>query len=259
MCNALVGWFGDLFRTFSGLVLFDGMALAAAAALAWCQRRGALRDGWLWGALAGVGVLYALARIAGLAGLARGIGLVGLAAWIPALLSSARKKPYGAWGWGNMLAVAATATALFAIGGPLPPDQTLSIELILGWLHWPLAFVMGVPAPDCLTVGRFLGEKLILTEFTAYLDLSFYLGAVARGEAMALDPRSLVILSYALCGFANVASVGILMGGLTPLAPSRRHEIARLGAKALVGGALATFMTACVAGAFYSGRSMLGL
>src|SRR5204862_1801783 len=102
------------------------------------------------------------------------------------------------------------------------------------------------------------GEKLVLTEFTAYLNLSSYLGAASRGEVPALDPRSIVILSYALCGFANLASIGIQIGGLVPLAPSRRHDIARLGFKAMVGGALATFMIACIAGIFYDPLSTIG-
>jgi CNT family concentrative nucleoside transporter len=118
---------------------------------------------------------------------------------------------------------------------------------------------MGVPAQDCLTVGKLLGEKLVLTEFAAYVDLSGILGAAAHGQGPSLDPRSIVIVSYALCGFANVASVGIQIGGIAPLAPSRRHDIARLGFKAMVGGALATFMIACVAGVFYHGAGTLGL
>jgi CNT family concentrative nucleoside transporter len=118
---------------------------------------------------------------------------------------------------------------------------------------------MGVPPQDCLVVGKLLGEKLIKTEFVAYLDLSNLLAAAARGETAPLDPRSLFILSYALCGFANVASIGIQIGGISPLAPSRRHEIAKLGFKAMVGGALATFLIACVAGTFYNGRHSLGV
>ena len=155
-------------------------------------------------------------------------------------------------------AIAVAANLAYFVWGPLGGSTSLSLQLVLGWLHWPVAFVMGVPAQDCLAVGKLLGEKLILTEFGAYLDLANQLAAVARGEIPALDPRSLVIVSYALCGFANVASIGIQIGGIAPLAPNRRHEIARLGFKAMVGGALATFMIACVAGVFYSGRSMLG-
>jgi concentrative nucleoside transporter, CNT family len=133
----------------------------------------------------------------------------------------------------------------------------LSMQLVLGWLHWPLAFIMGVPAQDCLAVAKLLGEKLVLTEFVAYLDLANLLGMASRGEAPMLDGRSIVILTYALCGFANFASIGIQIGGMSPLAPSRRQDIARLGFKSMVGGALATFMIACVAGVFYGGQSTL--
>ena len=83
--------------------------------------------------------------------------------------------------------------------------------------------------------------------------------AALLASGATLDPRSIVILSYALCGFANFASIAIQIGGIAPLAPSRRHDIARLGFKAMVGGALATYMIACVAGTFYTGRSMLGI
>ena len=143
--------------------------------------------------------------------------------------------------------------------GPLAADTQLSLQGILGFVHWPVAWAMGVPARDCMTVGRLLGEKLILTEFVAYSDLATYLGSVGRGEVPALDPRSIVIVSYALSGFSNFASIAIQIGGIAPLAPSRRGDIARLGLKAMIGGALASYMLASVAGAFYSGSSMLGI
>jgi CNT family concentrative nucleoside transporter len=117
---------------------------------------------------------------------------------------------------------------------------------------------MGTPIQDCMVVGRLLGEKLVLTEFVAYADLSAYLSAASRGESPALDPRSIVIVSYALSGFSNFASIAIQIGGIAPLAPARRHDIARLGLKAMIGGALASYMLASVAGAFYTGSSMLG-
>lgn len=150
--------------------------------------------------------------------------------------------------------VAMIAMVNYGIGraGALVGRPDLTLQMILGWVHAPIALVMGVPWEDCVTVGRFLGEKLILTEFIAYLDLAKHL------DTSAMDPRSIVILTYALCGFSNFASIGIQIGGISPLAPSRRHEIARLGFKAMVAGALATFMIACVAGTFYTGRSMLG-
>jgi CNT family concentrative nucleoside transporter len=118
---------------------------------------------------------------------------------------------------------------------------------------------MGTPIKDCLVVGRLLGEKLVLTEFVAYADLAGYLGSIGRGEAAPLDARSIVIVSYALSGFANFVSIAIQIGGIAPLAPSRRQDIARLGLKAMVGGALASYALACVAGMFYTGNSMLGI
>ena len=92
--------------------------------------------------------------------------------------------------------------------------------------------------------SRLLGEKLVLTEFVAYSDLAGHLAAISRGEAMPMDPRSIVIVSYALSGFSNFASIAIQIGGIAPLAPSRRGDIARLGLKAMVGGALASYMLA---------------
>jgi concentrative nucleoside transporter, CNT family len=259
LVNAGVGRFGALFHDAAGVVTFDAMVAAAVGVLLWMRRRGLPGDTTLWTALAAIVVVHAgMAKVGG-PGAARAVTLVLGAAWLTALLVSARKRPYGPRVEASLVGLAAAATIGFAIWGPLSPAQPLTLQTLLGWLHWPIAFVMGVPAADCLVVGRFLGEKLILTEFTAYLNLSAYLGAAARGEVPTLDPRSIVILSYALCGFANLASVGVQIGGIAPLAPSRRSELARLGFKAMVGGALATFMIACVAGTFYSGRSMLGL
>src|SRR4029077_49143 len=115
------------------------------------------------------------------------------------------------------------------------------------------------PARDCAYVGRLLGEKLVLTEFVAYADLGGHPAAAVRVEVRALDPRSILIVSYALSGFANFASIAVQIGGIAPLPPSRRHDIARLGLKAMIGGALASYLLASVAGAFYSGTSMLGI
>jgi CNT family concentrative nucleoside transporter len=98
----------------------------------------------------------------------------------------------------------------------------------------------------------------VLTEFVAYADLGAYLGAASRGEVPALDPRSVVLASYALSGFSNFASIAIQIGGISPMAPSRRKDIAALGLKAMIGGALASYALASVAGVFYNGTSMLG-
>ncbi len=116
----------------------------------------------------------------------------------------------------------------------------LSLERILGWAFAPLAWVMGVEGKDAQLVGMLLGKKTVLNEFLAYSDL------VQLKDQ--LSPRSLVIATYALCGFANFGSIAIQIGGISTLVPSRRQDFARLGPRAMVGGALATFLTATVAG-----------
>jgi CNT family concentrative nucleoside transporter len=118
----------------------------------------------------------------------------------------------------------------------------LTLQRVLGALLAPLAWLMGVPWEDAASVGALLGVKTVLNEFLAYRDLA---DLVAAG---ALAPRSAVIASYALCGFANFGSLAILLGGLGGLVPNRRAEIARLGLRSILSGSLATFMTACVAG-----------
>jgi CNT family concentrative nucleoside transporter len=122
--------------------------------------------------------------------------------------------------------------------------EPLTIQDILGWLFWPLAFLIGVPVAECTTVATLLGEKIVLTEFIAYLHLSEQLSAGVAD----LSARTLVIVSYALCGFANFGSIGIQLGGIGGIAPKRRHDLARLGLRAMFGGLLASLMTAAVAG-----------
>lgn len=122
--------------------------------------------------------------------------------------------------------------------------ESLTIQGILGWIFWPFAFLIGVPVAECATVATLLGEKVVLTEFIAYLHLSEQLSA----GATSLSPRTLVIVSYALCGFANFGSIGIQLGGIGGIAPERRHDLARLGLRAMFGGLLASLMTAAVAG-----------
>jgi CNT family concentrative nucleoside transporter len=99
---------------------------------------------------------------------------------------------------------------------------------------------MGVPWKDCQTVGAILGERIILNEFVGYLKLS------QLGDT--LDPRSRVLTTYALCGFANFGSVAIQIGGIGALVPSRRKDLAQVGIKAMVGGLFACYMTGCVVG-----------
>jgi CNT family concentrative nucleoside transporter len=122
--------------------------------------------------------------------------------------------------------------------------EPLTLQQILGWIFWPFAFLIGVPVAECATVGTLLGEKLVLTEFIAYLHLY---ESLSEGVAQ-LSPRTVVIASYALCGFANFGSIGVQLGGIGGIAPERRHDLARLGLRAMFGGMLASLMTAAVAG-----------
>ena len=117
----------------------------------------------------------------------------------------------------------------------------LSLELILGYACVPLAFLIGVPAGESVAAGSLIGQKIVLNEFLAYLEL-------LKLPPDALSPRSELIMTYALCGFANLGSLGILIGGMTILAPERRAEVASLAPKALVIGFLATLLTAAIIG-----------
>ena len=122
---------------------------------------------------------------------------------------------------------------------------SLSLELVLGWIFSPLAWLLGVPSGDVAKIGSLLGQKTVLNEFVAYSHLS---------EMLAKDPawlseRDRLIATYALCGFANFGSIGIQIGGYSSLAPSRRADLARLFLRAMLGGLLATNLVACVAGA----------
>lgn len=127
----------------------------------------------------------------------------------------------------------------------------LTLVKILSWFFYPFAFLLGLQSSDIPTAARLLGERVILTEVVSYGDLA---GLVTSGQLS--DPRSLVILSYALCGFAHVASIAIFVGGTAALAPSRKDELAGLGWRALLAATLATLMTGCVAGIFSSGEGI---
>ena len=118
----------------------------------------------------------------------------------------------------------------------------LSFQRILGWAMAPVAWLMGIPWSDLVSVGGLLGIKTVLNEFLAYQELGVL---AANGD---LQPRSIVIASYALCGFANFGSLAILLGGIGGLVPERRPEVAQLGLRAILAGSLTTFMTACLAG-----------
>lgn len=122
----------------------------------------------------------------------------------------------------------------------------LSLEKLLGWLFSPLTFVMGVPMQDVTRMGSLLGQKIVLNEFVAYTQLSELI------KAGALTPRSATIATYMLCGFANLSSIAINIGCVGGIAPSRRGELAKLGLRAMMGGALASCLTATIAGILLS-------
>nr|WP_299242510.1 NupC/NupG family nucleoside CNT transporter [uncultured Halomonas sp.] len=130
--------------------------------------------------------------------------------------------------------------------------ESLSLELILGWLFAPLAFLLGVGWDEAVFAGSFIGQKLVLNEFVAYVNLAPYIDgrAVVAATGEMLSPHTVAILSFALCGFANLSSIAILLGGLGSIAPSRRHDIARLGLKAVLAGTLSNLMSATIAGFF---------
>ena len=119
----------------------------------------------------------------------------------------------------------------------------LSMEQIFGWLLAPVAWLLGVPWADADTVGSLMGVKIVLNEFIAYLQLSDLLSA---GDA--LSPRASIISAYALLGFANFSTIAIQIGGIGGMAPERRGDLARLGVRAMIGGNLAAFMSAAIAG-----------
>jgi concentrative nucleoside transporter, CNT family len=133
----------------------------------------------------------------------------------------------------SFLALIALLNALLGLVG-------LSLQQIFGWVFAPVAWSMGVPWTDAPVIGNLLGTRMALNEFVAYSQL----GALKP----TLDPRSFTIATFALCGFANFSSIGIQIGGIGALAPTRRHDLARLGLRAMLAGTLANFVTATIAG-----------
>lgn len=122
--------------------------------------------------------------------------------------------------------------------------EDLTLQLLLGKLFAPVAFLLGVPWVDAVQAGSLIGQKLVINEFYAYASF------VEVKEALA--PETQVIVTFALCGFANLSSIAILLGGLGSIVPSRRRDIARLGLRAVIGGTLANLMSAALAGLFFS-------
>ena len=143
---------------------------------------------------------------------------------------------------------------LGGIGGWFGMPQ-LTLELLLGWVFSPLAFIIGVPWSEATLAGSFIGQKIVVNEFVAYLNFVPYVGEnaqVVAATGAVMSQKTAAIISFALCGFANLSSIAILLGGLGGIAPNRRHDIARFGMKAVAAGTLSNLMAATIAGFFLS-------
>jgi concentrative nucleoside transporter, CNT family len=140
------------------------------------------------------------------------------------------------------LGLLAAANAFLGWLGTFVGLPQLSLEWVLSFVMAPIAWLMGIPLADCGQVGALLGKKTILNEFIAYSDL----GKLIHEHK--LSKRAVIIATYALCNFANIGSIGITIGGITGMAPNRQHDLARMGVKSMIGGLLAGFITACIAG-----------
>lgn len=141
---------------------------------------------------------------------------------------------------------------LGGVGGLFHYPQ-LSLELILGWVFAPIAYLIGVPWSEATVAGSFIGQKVVVNEFVAFMNFGEYMkpdaDVLAAGKQV-LSDHTKAIISFALCGFANLSSVAILLGGLGGMAPNRRSDVARLGMKAVLAGTLSNLMSATIAGFF---------
>ena len=151
---------------------------------------------------------------------------------------------------GMLIAFIALVAMINGIFGALHDSATWmswfpkSLDTVLGWIFSPIAWAMGVAWKDARTVGDLLGTRMVLNEFVAFAKL----GELVKANPNALTPRSFIITTYALCGFANFSSIAIQIGGIGSLAPTRRGDLARLGLRAMIAGTLANFLTATIAG-----------
>jgi CNT family concentrative nucleoside transporter len=140
----------------------------------------------------------------------------------------------------SFIALIALVNGLFGWIHGFAPWFPATLQTVLGWIFRPIAWVMGVPWHDSGTIGSLLGERMVINEFIAYA----HLGTLKAS----LDPLSFTIATFALCGFANLSSIGIQIGGIGALAPERKHDLARLGFRAMIAGTLANFLSATLAG-----------
>lgn len=139
------------------------------------------------------------------------------------------------------VAVVALANYLLSLGlRQAGVTNSTPLQTLFGWVNAPVAWLMGVPWKDCPAIGSVLGERIVINEFVGYLSLS--------KVSATLDPRSYTLATYALCGFANFSSIAIQIGGIGSLAPTRRADLAKLGLRAMIGGLLASYLTATIAG-----------
>ena len=141
------------------------------------------------------------------------------------------------------LALIALVNGLLGWGLGLVGVEGITLEVILGWVFAPVAWLMGVPTQDISTIGSLFGVKMVANEFVAFQMLSDILSGGGN-----LSPKSIIIATYALTGFANFSSIAIQIGGIGGIAPERRHDLSKLGMRAMLGGTVATWMTASLAG-----------
>ena len=139
-----------------------------------------------------------------------------------------------------MVSLVALVNSILGLFGDIGGSK-ITLQLILGYLCVPFAYIIGIPLSETVVAGGLIGQKVVLNEFLAYLDL-------LKVPAGALSERSKLLLTYALCGFANLGSLGILIGGLSVLCPERRVEIVELAPRALIIGFLTTLLTASIIG-----------
>lgn len=138
------------------------------------------------------------------------------------------------------IALVALINGIIGFAGGLFGLENLTLEMILGFTFSPIAFAVGVPWAEAVQAGGYIGQKLVLNEFVAY--------SAFAPEISNLSPKTVAVVSFALCGFANISSMAILLGGLGNLAPDRRNDIAKLGIRAVIAGALASLLSAAIAG-----------
>lgn len=152
------------------------------------------------------------------------------------------------------IALVAVLNSLMGWLGGFVGYPGVTLQLLLGYAFAPVAWLLGVPWAEAIQAGGFIGQKIVLNEFVAYVDFARYINPIQASAAgvEVLSAHTQVIVTFALCGFANLSSIGILLGGMGVMAPNRRKDLARLGVRAMIAGTLANLMSAALAGLFVS-------